>query len=140
MPPPSSSDSYVVTHDPDLVIGHFIGHVTVEDMRRILDIHHRFSIGKPGVFLLANVEHLENITPEARRLASEGRNGNDARVPIFGAALVGARFHARILGAMVFRAARMLNHGSPFEVRFFDSEPAALAWFDELRRAPRSAG
>ncbi|MDC3962055.1 STAS/SEC14 domain-containing protein [Polyangium jinanense] len=135
MLPSPSGESHVVTRDPDLLIGHFIGHISVDDMQRILDIQRNFSAGKPGIFLLVNVERLENITPEARRLASEGAGERGAGVPILGVALVGARFHARILGAMVVRAARILHGGPPFDVRFFDTDAAALAWIDKLRSA-----
>ncbi|MDI1483434.1 hypothetical protein [Polyangium sp. y55x31] len=140
MPPSARGESHVLTREPDLLIGHFIGHVGVDDMQRVLDIQRSFSEGKPGIFLLANVERMETVTPEARRLASEAPSAGDAAVPILGAALVGARFHARILGAMIFRASRMLNRGLHFHVRFFDTETAALAWFDELRRNRRPAG
>lgn len=134
MPPSARGESHVLTRDPDLLIGHFIGHVDVDDMQRVLDVQRRFSVGKPGIFLLANVERMESVTPEARRLASEAPSEGDSSVRILGAALVGARFHARIVGSMIFRASRMLNRGLQFHVRFFDTETAALAWFDELRR------
>ncbi|MDI3290383.1 STAS/SEC14 domain-containing protein [Polyangium sp. 15x6] len=139
MLPSTSGESHIITHEPDLLVGHFIGRIGVDEMQRVLDIQRRFSAGKSGIFLLVDVEHLEHITPEARRIASEGPGENGAGVPILGAALVGARFHARILGAMVFRAARILHRGPHFDVRFFDTESAALAWIDEIRRSLRSA-
>ena len=131
--PPSPDESQALTEEPDLVICHFRGHVTADVMRRLYDVQLRFSEGKSRLFLLLDVHHLVDLTPEARRVVLEGPGGKGEIVPIAGCAFVGASFHIRVVGTMVFRAARVMRAMSAFPVRFCDTEPEARAFLDDLR-------
>jgi hypothetical protein len=132
--PPTPDESFMQTEEPDVVIGHFIGRVTVDDVQRIYEAQRRFSEGKPHIFLLVDVSRLVHFTPEARRVAAQGPGGKGELVPILGSAFIGTSFHVRVLVALFFRAARVLSQVSNFPVRFVDSQAEALAWFDERRR------
>lgn len=132
---PTPSESYVVTEEPDLLIGHYIGRVTVDDVLRIYDVQVRFCEGKRHIFLLIDVSRLVHIPADARRVAAEGPGGKGEVVPILGTAFVGASFQQRILGSLVVRAARLLRPSTNYPIRFFDSHAQARVWFAELRPA-----
>ena len=133
MPTPDG-ESFATTEDPDLIIWHFIGQVSADDVRRIYAIQQRFCEGKSHAFVLVHVGRAGHITPEARRIAAEGPKRGAATMPIRGNAVVGASYQIRILGAMVSRAAALLTPANAVPLRFVDTESEARAWFDELRR------
>jgi len=124
------SKSYATTEEPDLVIGHYVGHVDADDARRILEAQRVFCEGKSHVFLLADVHRMVNISAEARRASAEPTKSTAL---IHGIAVVGASFHFRVVGSMLFRAAKVLRRSQDFPVRFFDTHNEARAFFNERR-------
>ncbi|MDC0744421.1 hypothetical protein [Polyangium mundeleinium] len=133
--PPSPDESHVLTEEPDLVLFHFRGHITTRDeAQRLYDVQLRFSDGKPHIFLILDVRALDQMTAEARRVVIDGPANNRPVVPVLGCAFIGATFHFRVLGTMIFRAARLLRGANTFPVRFCDTEAEARAFIDELRR------
>ncbi|MDI1444142.1 hypothetical protein [Polyangium sp. 6x1] len=135
--PPSLDGSRILTEEPDLVIGHLVGHVTGDVMQRLFDVQHRFSEGKPHLFLIVHVRHVADVTSEARRVVIDAPKVKVPAIPILGCSFVGASFHVRVLGTMVFRAARLLGGANTFPVRYDDTENEARAWIDNLRRELR---
>jgi hypothetical protein len=131
---PSLDESHALTEEPDLLIGYLRGHVTADVMRRLYDIQLRFSQGKPHLFLILDVRHLAQLTAEARRVVIDGPASKGELVPVLGCAFIGASFNTRVLGTMVFRAARLLRGANAFPVRFCDTETEARAFLDDLRR------
>ncbi len=127
----TESQSFATTEEPDLVIGHYVGLVDVDDIRRLADVQRNFCKGKPNVLLIADVHRMDRITPNARRVAAEPV---DKTTRVVGLAVVGASFHIRVIGTMLFRGAHLLDPTRVFPVRFFESQPEARVWFDELRR------
>ncbi|MDC0745474.1 hypothetical protein [Polyangium mundeleinium] len=97
-------------------------------------IRRRFVDGKAYVFLIIDLHRMVHLSAEARRVASETSGTPDDDVTIHGIAVVGASFQFRVLGAMLFRAIRLLHRTAGFPVRFLDTQTEARAWFDERRR------
>ncbi|TKC95246.1 hypothetical protein [Polyangium fumosum] len=132
--PPSPTESHVHTEEPDLVFFHFRGHVGADVARRLYDTQLRFSEGKPHLFLILDVQTFEEMPVEARRVVIEGPRDRAPAVPVLGCAFIGASFYARVLGTMIFRAARILRGANAFPLRFCETEAEARAFIDELRR------
>lgn len=126
------SQSYATTEEPDILIGHYVGLVDVDDVRRLVDFQRAFCKDKANIFLIADLHRMKEITPAARRVSAEPV---DDTTRVQGIAVVGANFHFRVIGTMVFRAAQLLNRTNRFPVRFFESYAPARVWFDELRRS-----
>lgn len=132
--PPSLDESEILTEEPDLVHFRLRGHVSADVARRLYDVQLRFSEGKPHLFLLLDVRGFEEMPAEARRVVIDGPGDRAPVVPILGCAFIGANFHTRVFGSMIFRAARILRGVNPFPVHFCDTEPEARAFLDSLRR------
>ncbi|MDI1483433.1 hypothetical protein [Polyangium sp. y55x31] len=132
--PPALEENEILTEEPDLVLIHFRGHVSADEARRLYDTQLRFSKGKPHLFLILDVEEFGEMPAEARRVVINGPKDRTPVAPILGCAFIGANFHTRVLGTMIFRAARLLRGVNTFPVHFCDTEAEARAFIDTLRR------
>jgi hypothetical protein len=132
--PSVSDESFAIVEEPDVLIGHYVGHVTGEDVRRLTAHRRLHTEGRPYVFLMIDVHRMVHFTPEARRVASETSGTPDDNVPIHGIAIVGASFHFRVLGNMLFRGIQLLRRRDAFTLRFLNTQDEARAWFEERRR------
>ncbi|MBK9264182.1 MAG: hypothetical protein IPM54_30825 [Polyangiaceae bacterium] len=130
--PPHSS--YVTFESPDLAYWHLLGRVEAADIKRIYEKQLEFCKDKPFILVLIDVSRLENITPEARRIAAEGPDPSREAMPVRGNVVIGASFHFRVLGTLIDKAARLIHRSLDNPLHFTATEAEARAWIEERRR------
>jgi hypothetical protein len=132
--------TYISFLPPDIAYWHLIGRVEASDIKHIYAEQLKFTEGKSYILLLIDVSRLVHITPEARRVASEGPVAGAQAMPVRGNAVIGASFHFRVLGTLMHRAARVLTRSRDNPLHFVDTEAEGCAWLEQRRRELLSEG
>jgi hypothetical protein len=113
-----------------LLLVRYVGDLSGNEMTSMYDAIELLADGKKDILTINDLSRMGEISGGARKMV-----GNDPRSGLFGAvAVYGASFTARIISNMTIRAARVLGVGIRAPIVFFESEPQARAWIEEIMR------
>jgi len=117
--------------EPDLIVLRLAGDVSPEDAEEINRKHFGLIAGRESVYMLVDMVGLGTDTPAGRKTTSEALT----RMPIRGLAVCQARMEARVMAKMVIAGVDLFkeDESASFPVQYFEDEPAARAWIEELR-------
>jgi uncharacterized protein YggL (DUF469 family) len=122
--------------EPDIIFMRLIGEVSKEEGLEMNQRHREFGAGRHHVFFLIDLERLEKIDPEVRRVATETLRD----VPLRGMALYRAPLKAKVIAKLIITALNMFKKdASTNPVIFADTEEAARAWLAARRLEVLSA-
>jgi hypothetical protein len=129
---------------PDTSFITYIGHITGDHMRKLVEVSSPFSAGKKYILLLVDLSRLDHVSREAREISkAQSRKGPAAQggpTPLRGIATFGASFHFRAIANIGMRAYNLLTGQTDNPTRFFDTEAAARAWLAERRNELKAQG
>ncbi|HET7177271.1 MAG TPA: hypothetical protein VFI63_01140 [Solirubrobacterales bacterium] len=116
--------------EPDVIFMRLIGEVSKEEGLEMNQRHREFGEGRHHVFFLIDLERLEKIDPEVRRVATETLRD----VPLRGMALYKAPLKAKVIAKLIITALNMFKKdASTNPVIFANSEDEARAWLAARR-------
>lgn len=122
--------------EPDVIILRLHGEVSKEEGLAMNQLHREFAEGLHHVLFLIDLEHLEKIDPEVRRVATETLSV----VPLRGMALYKAPLKAKVIAKLIITALNMFKKDASLNpVIFADTEEEARAWLAARRREILSA-
>lgn len=122
--------------EPDIIFLRLNGEVSKDEGLEMNQRHREFAQGCHHVFFLIDLERLEKIDPEVRRVATETLSA----VPLRGMALYKAPLKARVIAKLIITALNMFKKdASANPVIFADTEEEARAWLAARRREILSA-
>jgi hypothetical protein len=122
--------------EPDIIFLRLNGEVSKEEGLEMNQLHREFAQGRHHVFFLIDLERLEKIDPEVRRVATETLSA----VPLRGMALYKAPLKAKVIAKLIITALNMFKKdASTNPVIFAGTEDEARAWLAARRREILSA-
>jgi hypothetical protein len=131
-----NNDHYIgeqVTYfeEPDIIVLKLKGEVSEEEGIELNRRNREFGKGLEHVFFLIDLEHMTNLPPKVRKVATETLN----EVPTRGVAIYKAPFKARVIAKLIITALNMFRREAAKDpVEFTDSEQEARAWIDKRRK------
>jgi len=122
--------------EPDIIFLRLNGEVSKAEGLEMNQLHRDFAQGCHHVFFLIDLERLEKIDPEVRRVATETLSA----VPLRGMALYKAPLKAKVIAKLIITALNMFKKdASTNPVVFTGTEEEARAWLAARRREILSA-
>ncbi len=116
--------------EPDIIFMRLVGEVSKEEGLELNRRHRDFGQGRHHVFFLIDLERLQKIDPEVRRVATETLRD----VPLRGMALYRAPLKAKVIAKLIITALNMFkSDASTNPVLFARTEDEARAWLAARR-------
>lgn len=116
--------------EPDVIFMRLVGEVSKEEGLELNRRHRDFGQGRHHVFFLIDLERLQKIDPEVRRVATETLRD----VPLRGMALYRAPLKAKVIAKLIITALNMFkSDASTNPVLFARTEDEARAWLAARR-------
>jgi hypothetical protein len=116
--------------EPDIIFMRLVGEVSKEEGLELNQRHRDFGQGRHHVFFLIDLERLQKIDPEVRRVATETLRD----VPLRGMALYRAPLKAKVIAKLIITALNMFkSDASTNPVLFARTEDEARAWLAARR-------
>lgn len=117
--------------EPDIIVLKLKGEVSEEEGLELNRLNREFGRDREQVFFLIDLEHMANLPPKVRKVATETLH----QVPTRGVAICKAPFKARVIAKLIVTALNMFRREAAKDpVEFLDSEPEARAWIDRRRK------
>lgn len=117
--------------EPDLIVLKLKGEVSEEEGLELNRLNREFGQGREQVFFLIDLEHMSNLPPAVRKVATETLH----QVPTRGVAICKAPFKARVIAKLIVTALNMFRREAAKDpVEFLDSEQEARTWIDRRRK------
>jgi hypothetical protein len=98
-----------------------VGDVSVDDIRRLFADQAEFCKGKPGIYVIVDLQRMQQISTEARRETARAPFIDGKPMVVHAIAIVGGSFHLRLLGRMINKAAAVLHRVQETSIEFFDT-------------------
>jgi hypothetical protein len=116
--------------EPDIIFMRLIGEVSKAEGLELNQRHRDFGHGRHHVFFLIDLERLQKIDPEVRRVATETLRD----VPLRGIALYRAPLKAKVIAKLIITALNMFKKDAATNpVLFASTEEEARAWIAARR-------
>ena len=123
---------HTIDIDGDFVVITLVGDCLAEHISAILVLIDGIGGGKGAYYVIAKVQHLDGVPPEARRIAGAWRGIGR----VGGTAIVGATVLTRTLVMLVSRASTLISSTRKTgELRFYKTEEEARDWLIAHRAA-----
>jgi hypothetical protein len=121
--------SFVRFEPPDISFWAFIGDISEAEMRRLLEEHRSFAVGRDYTLALVDLSRTGAVDPRAPVLCTEP----PSFVNVLGAAVFGASFRHRVIAQFIAMAGNVIARERASPIRFFGTEQEARVWLDEHR-------
>jgi hypothetical protein len=119
---------------PDTIVEEVVGDITYVEAQGILAAAAELMEGLDEAYVLGDISRVGTITASARSAVGQART--TPNVPAY--AVVGASQRMRVLAMLILKGAALIRKQKA-EIRFFESQDQARAWFAELREKRRQS-
>lgn len=131
--------SHTTVESPDILRWELIDVVSVADMKRLYAEQAAFCRGKPGIYIIVDLQRMKHVEAAARHEGARAPLVDGKPMIVHAIAIVGGSFHFRLLGKMMNKAASLLNHVPETPVEFFDLFEDAQQWIAKRKAAEASS-
>jgi hypothetical protein len=116
---------------PDIVHMKLQGNCTLEECRRLNEVHLEYGKDVPYFFYFIDLTDLEDLPPAVRKEAS----ATVKLLPLRGTVVCNAPLRAKVLARLLLTAANLFRRGPEANpLVFVESEDEAREWFEKRRK------